>query len=66
MSSESQRWYRGWLLLCTILVATVVIAALCSCTAGYENENGPRGPEKLGMRAVWPWTVCNEAPAASD
>jgi hypothetical protein len=28
--------------------------ALCGCRGQYENDNGPRGPERVSFDTAWP------------
>lgn len=37
-------------------LAAALMAAflLAGCAVGYENENGPRGPERFTAGAEWP------------
>lgn len=48
------------LVLSAVLIGMAM--GLASCSIGYENQNGPRGPERIESRAVWPWPVCTPAP----
>lgn len=37
-----------------IAIGTIVAVASCGCRGQYENENGPRGPERVSWGPGWP------------
>ena len=48
------------------LVGMALVFALAGCTASYENENGPRGPETIRFGTAYPRPLapCCAPPAA--
>ena len=37
-----------------LLLALVILLLLVGCRFDYENDNGPRGPERFSVGGAWP------------